>query len=435
MNKKIVTLILVILISFCFLSIVVADNITNDDNNTDDHDKTIDEDDDDSVNENTIDKKKTTDKNKKSDKSKKNYILAKGNGNYITFSDGFKGFILDYSKSPASSGDEFKRVSASKASNSNTLKLAIIECYKQNSVGQIEKIMADFVKTGSSSTKVGESVAASYEEIYNHEVVKINNNTVAFFDFEVLKSVSGNESDYFAYKVSFITIDDGEEVDQTYNENDTTAEDFDTTIPGFTNTTNITNVTRPSDNQTNATFLDYLNDYLDYLANGIYDSWKPIIDLLVSGFLMFTNFLEGIVKLFEDFIMTIRSLVEVLEKLLVMLGMIWGTLDGILKILCMIFTALLQLIDLIAYIFNIIVGLLSTLISLVQQILGLLSGFINFLMDIINQIMSLLQAGFAFLKSTGSSLANVLENALIIITAFVIITIGAFVYDRKYNLH
>ena len=91
MNKKIVTLILVILISFCFLSIVVADNATHDDNNTVDHDKTIDEDEDedDNVNENTTDKKKTTDKNK-DNKHQKNYILAKGDGNDIKFSDGFR---------------------------------------------------------------------------------------------------------------------------------------------------------------------------------------------------------------------------------------------------------------------------------------------------------------------------------------------------------
>ena len=45
MNKKIVTLVLVILISFCLLSIVVADNVTHDHNNkTTDHDKTVDKD-------------------------------------------------------------------------------------------------------------------------------------------------------------------------------------------------------------------------------------------------------------------------------------------------------------------------------------------------------------------------------------------------------
>ena len=43
MNKKIVTVILVILISFCFLSIVVAENATHDDSNATDHDDAIDE--------------------------------------------------------------------------------------------------------------------------------------------------------------------------------------------------------------------------------------------------------------------------------------------------------------------------------------------------------------------------------------------------------
>ena len=211
MNKKIVTLILVVLISFCFLSIVVADNATNDGNATDDDtgdkNSTIDDDKTDDKDK-TTDKNKTTDKDKTDDKSKKNYILAKGNGNNIKFSDGFRGFILDYSKSPAHSGDEYKSVSTSKARNSNSLKLAVIECYKQDSTGQIGKIIADFVKTGSSHSKVGEAVADSHKKVSDHEVVKIDDHTEAIFDFEVLKSVSGNESDYFAYKVSFKTIDD-----------------------------------------------------------------------------------------------------------------------------------------------------------------------------------------------------------------------------------
>ena len=150
MNKKIVTLVLVLLISFCFLSIVVADNATHDDNNLSVHDKTIIKDK--NVDKNkTADKNKTTDKNKTDDKSKNNYILAKGKGNNIKFSDGFKGFILDYSKSPANSGDEFKSFSTSKVGNSNTLKLAIIECYKQDSAEKIGKIMVDFVKTRQNS--------------------------------------------------------------------------------------------------------------------------------------------------------------------------------------------------------------------------------------------------------------------------------------------
>ena len=426
MNKKIVTLILVILISFCFLSIVVADNVAHDNNNTTDHKKTIDKDDD-NVKEDTADKKNTTDKDKTDHKSEKKYILATGNGNDITFSDGFRGFILDYSKSPASSGDKFERASTSKASNSNTLKLAIIECYKQDSTAQIGKIMSDFVKTGSSSTNVGKAVAASHEKISDHEVVKINNNTEAVFDFEVLESVTGNESDYFAYKVSFRTIDDNENhIDSTNNLTNVA----NTATPNFANTTNTTNITQPIDNETNATFLDYLSDYLAFLANGLYDSWKPVIDTLINGFLMFVNTLEGLVKMFEDFMMEIRSLINVLEKLLEMLGLIWGALDGILKLLGMILTALEQLINLIEYIFNFIVGLIYTIISLLQQIIGLLSGLVNFLIDIINQIMSLIKAILTFLKSTGSLLTNVIENAVITITTFVIITIGVFIYNR-----
>ena len=271
------------------------------------------------------------------------------------------------------------------------------------------------------------AVAASHEKIGNQAVIKINNYTEAIFDFEVLKSVSGNESDYFAYKVSFRTIEDSE---NDINQTSDLADGSTTTIPNFNNTTNITNRTQPIDNETNATFLDSLNDYLAFLSNSLYDSWKPVIDLLINGFLMFENTLEGLVNLFENFMMEIHSLVDVLEKLLEMLKSIWGTLEGILKLLGMILTALLQLIHLIEYIFNIIVGLISTIISLLQQIVGLLSGLINFIMDIINQIMSLIQAFLTFLKSTGSLLINVIENAAITITAFVIITIGAFIYNR-----
>jgi len=245
MNKKIVTFILVILICFCFLSIVVADNATHKDKHTTDQNNTIDKDKNDDKNQ-TIDKNDTADKNKTDDKSKKNYILAKGKGNDIRFSDGFRGFILDYSKPSASSGDEFKHASTSKASNSNKLKLAVIECYKLNSSGQIGKIMADFVKTGSSSTKVGQAVAASSEVVNDHEVVKINNHTEAVFDFEVLKSVSGNESDYFAYKVSFKTIKDDSQkvINQTNNlTNGSKANNNLTNVTNTTNTTNTTNNT------------------------------------------------------------------------------------------------------------------------------------------------------------------------------------------------
>ena len=86
MNKKIITLILVILVSFCFLSIVVADHATNNDNNETDHNPT----DKDKVDDNSTDKNKTDDKSKDDksktddksetdDKAKKAYIIASEN--------------------------------------------------------------------------------------------------------------------------------------------------------------------------------------------------------------------------------------------------------------------------------------------------------------------------------------------------------------------
>ena len=446
MNKKIVTLILVILISFCFLSIVVADNASHGDNNSTDGNSTIDNDDNDTDNDPT-DKDKTDDKDKKDDKnadknkkdtSKKKYILAKGKGNDIKFSDGFRGFILDYSKSPASSGDEFKSVSASKASNSNTLKLAIIECYKQDSTDNIGKIIADFVKTGSSNSKVGKAVADSHEKVGNHAVVKIDKNTEAVFDFEVLKSVSGNESDYFAYKVSFKSIDDDKKdtnqskiLVNVTNATNVTAANVTNTTANVTNATNATaNVTQPVDNQTNATFLKGLYDYLALLLNSLYDAWKPVIDTLLNYFLMMANALEELTNLFENLMMELHSLMDALQQLLDTLGSIWAGLAGLLKLFGFILTAIEQLLNLIGSILNFIVGLISAIISLIQQLLGLLFGLIDFIIDLINQLISMLQAILDFLKSIGSSLVKVIGNAVFVIVAFVIIAVGAFVYNR-----
>lgn len=415
MNKKIVSLILIIFISFCFISIAVADNATHHDNSTTDHGKTIDKN-----KTKTTDKSKASDKNKTDDKSK-NYILANGHGNDIRFSDGFRGFLLDYSKSPASSGDEFKRASASSASNSNTLKLAIIECYKLGSSGNIGQIMANFIKTGSSSSKVGEAVANSNEHVGDYEVVKIDNNTEAVFNFEVLQSVSGNESDYFAYTVSFRSINEDDDVNQTNNITNTT---------NTTNTTNITNITQPFGNETNATFLKGLYDYLAFLANAFYDVWKPIFDTLMKDFLMIITALEGLAELYENIMLEIQSLMDALNELLKMLESIWDALDGLFKLISWIMALIQQLIDLIQAILNFILELIAAIIALIEQILALLLALINFLLDLINQILALIYAILDFLKSVGSFLINVIGNALIIIVAFVMITIGAFVYDR-----
>ena len=429
MNKKIVALILIIVISFCFISIVVADNVTHDDSNathdgknTIDHDKKSDKDKKDD--KDTHVKNKAKDKNKTDDKSK-NYILAKGNGNDIRFSDGYRGFILDYSKHPASSGDKFKRASTSKASNSNALKLAIIECYKLDSTGQIGSVISNIVKTGSAGGKVGEAVAASHKQVSDHEVVKINKHTEAIFDFEVLKSVSGNESDYFAYTVSFRTIDD-ENINQTNNLTNTTNA---TNKTNNTNNTNITAIAQP-DNGTNSTFLQGLYDYLASLANSLFDAWKPIIDSLINDFLMIVNALEELAKLFEDIMTEIQSLIDAIGKFLELLQSLWEGLDGLFKLLGIILTFIQQLINLIGQILDFVMGLISAIISLIQELLGLLFALIDFIMDLINQIISFIQAILAFLASVGSFLIKVIENAVIIITSFVIITIGAFIYNR-----
>ena len=444
MNKKIVTLIIVILISFCFLSIVVADNATHDNDNTTDHNSTIDK--------NTTGKDKKTDHDKTDDDSKKNYILAKGKGNNIKFSDGFRGFILDYSKSSASSGDEFKHVSSSKADISNTLKLVIIECYKQNSTDKIGKIIADFVKTGLSNSKVGEVVEDSHKKISDHEVVKIDDDTEAIFDFEVLKSVSGNESDYFAYKVSFKTIHEDVITNQTNNQTNVTNTTNTTNTTNITNTTNLTGLTQPIDNETNATFFDYLYDYLAFLANAIYDEWKPFIETLMNYYLMFVNALQELTNMFDNFMAEIQSLLDAFDELLNMLESLWKDLTGILKLLGVLLTAIQQLFNLFESVLNFIAGLISSIISLVQQIIGLLSNLIGFIIGLLsnilnfilgllsnllgfilglfNQLMSFIQAILDFLNSLGSSLAKVLDNAVTIIVVFVVIAIGAVVYNR-----
>ena len=416
MNKKIVTLIIVILVSFCFLSFVVADNVTHGDNSTTDHDKP--------VNKDTSDKNKTPEKNESGNKSKGNYILAQGSGDDIRFSDGFRGFRLDYSKPAASFGDEFKSVSASKAPNSKTLEQIIILCYKEGLSGIVGEIVAEFIQSGSASSKLGGGATASSY----HGTVKINDHTEAVFAFEVLKSVSGNESDYFAYKVSYRTINKDNQTNLT-------------NVTNATNITNITNMTLLFDNETNTTFLEELLGLLLFLADMLFDVWEPIIETLINDILMFINALEEIVKMYEEFMAEVQSLMDALEKFLDMLELLWKELDGLLKLFAIMLNAIQQLLNLIDSVLNFISGLISAIISLIQQILGLVFALINFIlglinqiisfiMDLINQITALIQAILDFLKSVGSFLINVIESAVIIISAFVIITIGAFVYNR-----
>lgn len=456
MNKKIVTLILVMLVSFSFLSIVVADNTTHgdingaDDGSSDTPDKTDDgsSDKDDAADKKTDDDKKS-DKDKSDDKSKKNYILAKGHGNNIKFSDGFRGFILDYSKSPASNGDEFKHVSASKAPNANTLKLAVVECYRHDMDGSVASIVTDFIKSGSSHTKVGKAVASSSEIVGDTAVVMIDNKTEAVFQFEVLKSVSGNESDYFAYKVSFRTIDHViVQVNQTNETNETGPESFtnNTTVP-------TTALNQTKGNETNGTFLDGLQGYFDSILNSVYDAWKPIIDSITGFALSVMGGIEWIGNMFNGFMDQIQQLIDGLDRLIELLGSIWEELSGFLKMFAILLTSIEQLLHLILSALDFIIGLLQTLISLVQYIIGLILSIINFIMglinqiigmiselinsiiafitDLINQLTALINAILDFLKKAGSYLVNVIANAAIILCSFIIITVATFVYGKS----
>lgn len=453
MNKKMLTLILVIVVALCFLSIVVAENATHD-GSSGEPDKTADDSGsiDNSATDKDTDKNKSSDKDKKDDKSKKNYILAKGHGNDIKFSDGFRGFILDYSKPPANNGDEFKRASVSNAPNSNTLKLAVVECYRQNMDGSIGSIMADFIKTGTSPTKVGKVVAGSSEIVGDTAAVKINNNTEAVFQFEVLKSVSGNVSNYFAYKVSFRSVD-YEHILVPTNQTNETDEDISGSFTNNTTAANATALGYGLDNETNSTFLDDLYDYLDFLIDPLFSVWEPILGTITGFALMIIQGLEEVGKMFTDFTNQMQYLIDGVGRLIDLLGTIWKELSGFLKLFAVLLSGIEQLLHLILSALNFIIGLISTLISLVQQIInlilwiinfiislvnqiiGFISGLINailsFITNLINQLTALINAILDFLKSAGSFVMDVIANTAIIICAFIIVTVGTFVYDRS----
>lgn len=408
MNKKLVTLIIVVLISFCFLSIVVADNISQTHNDSIVPDKSDDI--------QPSDKNVTPEKNQSDNKTKGNYILAKGSGDDIKFSDGFRGFRLDYSKPAATSGDEFKRASASVASNANTLEEIIVGCYELGLSGHVGEMVAEYIQTGGYDDDIDEILEASHQKVSNHVSVKINDKTRASFNFEVLQSVSGNESDYFAYTVSYSKIN-----------NNTTNE-----TNNLTNITNITgNFTNMTDLFDNETFLDDLFEFLLYLADLLYDAWEHIIDTIVMDMLMIINAIEELVKFYEQVMAEIQALMDAIDQLVKMLEDLWKEIDGFLKLVAILLNALQQLFDLIQYVLNLIMQLISAIIALIQQLLALLYSLINFIIDLINQLISLIQAILDFLKAVGNALVKVIENAVIIIVAFLAIAIGTFVYNRR----
>lgn len=131
-----------------------------------------------------------------------NYITVSSiNGDKIEFSDGFIGFCLDSAKKISA---DSKFTSKSTTNNENAVKLAIIECYKQNKVNEMGSIISKVVSKDTSDP-IAQKVLSSGETIGDSALVEINNITEGNFNFELLKS-SNDGSDCIAYKVSLQTI-------------------------------------------------------------------------------------------------------------------------------------------------------------------------------------------------------------------------------------
>lgn len=121
--------------------------------------------------------------------------------NGIEFDDGFIGFSLD--DDDITVEDEFTQSPTDDDELQNYIKLAIIECYKQDKEDDIGKIVASFCD-GSYKNSADEIIAAvldSNDKIGDNAVVELDDGSKATFDFELLKS-SEDKSDCIAYKVS-----------------------------------------------------------------------------------------------------------------------------------------------------------------------------------------------------------------------------------------
>lgn len=174
MIKKITLLLIVLIVSVGCLSLVSADNSTND----------------------TL---KTTNE---ADNSVAYITVSSINGNTIKFSDGFTGFCLDSNKKIGSS-DKF--TSKSTTSSENAVKLAIIECYKQNKENEIGSVVSKVVAKDTSN-EIAKKALSSTETVGNSTLVKISNTTEASFNFELLKASENDKSDCIAYTVSLQQI-------------------------------------------------------------------------------------------------------------------------------------------------------------------------------------------------------------------------------------
>lgn len=129
----------------------------------------------------------------------------------IKFDDGYTGFCIDLSKGSVSTSDKFSLGTFSNDELENNVKLAIIECYKQQKEDAIGDILSQ-IDDKDSNNEVLKEVFNSQEKIGDKAVVNINNESEATFHFEFLDSADEKTSDCVAYTVSLKTIETPEKL-------------------------------------------------------------------------------------------------------------------------------------------------------------------------------------------------------------------------------
>lgn len=214
MNYKILGIIVIVIIAISCLTIVSADNNTTDTPEI--------------TNEETVIEDNT------------NYILATSiSNNIIKFSDGFTGFPIDSSKASITAEDKFTSEPSGSSQIENYIKLAIIECYKQNRENDIGKIVSSFVDGSyqSSGDEIINAILNSGKTIGDNEITDIDNTTEATFNFELLKSADDEKSDCIAYTVSFKKVASEEKLAASDDNEQTSGEDVATTKENSDNPT------------------------------------------------------------------------------------------------------------------------------------------------------------------------------------------------------
>lgn len=249
MNKKIIVTLIVLLFCVSCLSLVSADNDTNE----------------------TLQINETLQNNESEKLDMSNYIRPISiNGNVIEFSDGFTGFCLDLTKDSMTTDDGFTSHATGSDGIQNYVKLAIIEAYKQGCEDNLGQIIASFADGSykNSADKVIASVLKSQDTIGDSAVVELEDSIEGTFEFELLKDANGKKSDCLAYKVSLkenpneaklaaipgdnITGETNDTDNSTAADNETTNSTAKNTDENATNETNNTNeiTANETDNKT-----------------------------------------------------------------------------------------------------------------------------------------------------------------------------------------